>query len=126
VIRRLNIGNVTEPIYMVRDGRLVQAGATTRYVLVVEESFDDPDEAQAMLARIQQRGTILDEQIEWCSGSGRWPEGVASSGRTGLCPRCRAAWSLDDHGRLMRHLPSTGEESVAPKAPRSSDLLEIL
>lgn len=126
MIRRLNIGNVSEPIYMVRDGRLVLAGSTTHYVLVVEQAFDDPDEAQAMLALIQQRGTILDEHIEWCSGSGRWPEGVASSGRTGLCPRCRAAWSLDDHGRLMRHLPGDREEAPATKPAGRADLLEIV
>lgn len=126
MIRRLTIGNVTEPIYMVREGRLAVVGAATKCALTVEQVFDDPDEAHAMLARIQQRGTILDEEIDWCAGSGRWPEGVASNRRTGVCPRCRGAWSLDEGGRLMRHLPTAGEEPAAETKPaRPEQLLEV-
>lgn len=126
MIRRLTIGNVSEPIYMVRDGRLVEAGAVTKCVLTVEQTFEDPDEAQAMLTRIAQRGTILDDEIEWCGGSGRWPEGVASNRRTGVCPRCRGAWSLDERGRLMRHLPTAGDEPAGESKPeRTEQLLEV-
>lgn len=126
MIRRLNIGHVTEPIYVVEDGQLQVSGERTHYVLVVEQAFDDPAEAQAMFTRIQQRGTILDEEVEWCSGSERWPAGMSSNGRTGVCPTCRSAWSLDSRGRLIRHLPEEPQEERAASAtPPPGGWLEI-
>ncbi len=147
MIRRLNIGHVHDPIYVVKDnGTLVGSGGRLAYVLVVEQEFADPAEAQAMFRRIQARGSILDEEIDWCSGSERWPvpepeqtsfvDGFenerqraaprffASRPKRGKCHACGSPQLLDATGRVTRHVPEAQDESASSGVDAKS-LLEI-